>query len=250
MTYISTCLQPNSIARFCLVLLCATLLASCTPHSISPLQEHKIAPKEFPENYYRQAKASGAKILNIDPVNSLVTILVRRGGSLARLGHDHVVASHDVKGYVDLSAGRADLYVQLDRLVVDEADLRSEAGFTTQPSEDAIAGTRSNMLDKVLESARFPYALIKINSKASDHSTLSISITLHDSIKTFDIPARIVTTAGGITISGELSFKQTDFGIVPFSILGGAIHVQDNLDLRFLISAVDQQGQAAPKVIP
>jgi hypothetical protein len=34
-----------------------------------------------------------------------------------------------------------------------------------------------------------------------------------------------------------MSFNQSDFGIVPFSVLGGALQVRDRLDLSFRIVA-------------
>jgi len=37
-----------------------------------------------------------------------------------------------------------------------------------------------------------------------------------------------------------MSLNQTDFGITPLSVLGGAIQVQDKLDLRFHIVAQDK----------
>jgi hypothetical protein len=49
-----------------------------------------------------------------------------------------------------------------------------------------------------------------------------------------------VATAAGITASGELTLKQSDFGITPFSVLGGALAVQDQLELRFELSAQPQ----------
>jgi len=38
-------------------------------------------------------------------------------------------------------------------------------------------------------------------------------------------------------VSGRLSFDQTDFGITPYSLLGGAIAVRNAVDLRFRIRA-------------
>lgn len=230
--------RAADIRRACLMLVLAVLAAGCTPR-ISPQAEavHTQAPADFPEAYYRQAESLGKKVLRVDPERSLVAIVVRRDGPLARLGHDHVVASHDVRGYVDIAAGRADLYVALDRLAVDEPLLRSEAGFTTQPSQQAVEGTRHNMLEKVLDSGSFPFALIHVSRGATDSSKLTVTITLHGTMQTFEIPAQIETLAGGTEISGQMVFKQTDFGIVPFSILGGALQVQDRLDLRFRIFA-------------
>jgi hypothetical protein len=222
----------------CLMLIIAGLVAGCAPRISPPVAREQLqAPADFPEAYYRQAEMSGSKVLRIDSKHSLVAIDVHRGGTLARLGHEHVVASHDVTGYVDITTGRADLFLPLDRLVVDEPDLRAEAGLTTQPPEEAIEGTRRNMLEKVLESGRFPFALIHIIRDSADRSKLSVTITLHHTVQTFEIPAQIDTISGGLKISGQMTFKQTDFGITPFSVLGGALQVQDRLDLRFRIFA-------------
>jgi hypothetical protein len=220
------------------ILLLASAVAACTqPVSPQSAIERSRLPADFPETYYRQAEAAGNKILRIDPTSSLVTIDVRRGGALARLGHDHVVASRDVRGYVDLTGGRADLYVQLDRLTVDEPDLRTDAGLATQLAAEAIDGTRRNMLEKVLESERFPFALIHVTRLAAEQSRLYVEITLHDTLKSYEIPLQIKSLPAGMEISGRMSLNQTDFGIVPYSILGGALHVQDRVDLRFRILA-------------
>ncbi|MFC5474264.1 YceI family protein [Paraherbaspirillum soli] len=230
--------MPTQMRRTCLIAVMGCLLAACVPRLPSPAPVQ--IPAGFPESAYRQAEARGIKVLRVDPDRSLVTIEVRRAGALARLGHDHVVASHNVRGYVSLEEGRADLYLPLDRLVVDEPALRAEAGFDTHPSAEAIEGTRSNMLEKVLESERFPYVLIHAARSAGDPSKLSVAITLHGTTRTFEIPAQIETVAGGIAASGRMTFNQSDFGIAPYSILNGALQVQDRLDLHFRILAGDK----------
>src|SRR3989475_9970108 len=131
--------------------LLSAMLAGCPPLLREPAPGPAVPPADFPEAYYREAAAQGKPVFRVDPRESLVVIEVRRAGSLARLGHDHVVASHELGGYVAPDEGRADLYVALGRLAVDEAALRTEAGFDTQPAESDIAGTRANMLGKVLE---------------------------------------------------------------------------------------------------
>jgi hypothetical protein len=220
----------------CLMLTAFIVLTACTP-VLSPREappETQSAPG-FPDSYYQQAQASGVKVLRVDPARSILVIEVRRGGPLAGLGHDHAVASHDVRGYVALERGRADLVVSLAQLTVDEPELRKQAGFTTQPSADAIEGTRRNMLDKVLEVGRFPLALIRI--ERAGEAKLRVAITLHGVQKQFEVPAQIETKSDGIVASGSIDFKQSDFGIVPFSVLGGALQVQDRVDLRFRIHA-------------
>lgn len=226
----------NVLPRIGLIAVLAGLLSACapSPQASAPLPQ---SPADFPELRYRQAEALGRKVLRVDPRRSLVVIEVRRAGALANLGHDHVVASHDVRGYVDPEEGRTDLYVPLHRLVVDEPGLRAEARLDTQPSQDAIEGTRRNMLEKVLEAERHPFALIRAVRSPADPSKLSVAIKLHGTTRTFEIPLQTETTAGGIDASGRLAFNQTDFGIAPYSVLGGALQVQDRLELRFRIVA-------------
>jgi len=196
-------------------------------------------PAEFPEAYYLQALKQGKPVFRVDSRESFVVIEVRRSGSLARLGHDHVVASREVVGYVAPDEGRADLYVALARLTVDEPALRAEAGFDTQTSESDIEGTRANMLEKVLDAEKFPFALIRVSgAKAKEKkTTLAVAITLHGSTRTLQVPAEIEADAEKMSVTGRLSFDQTDFGITPYSLLGGAIAVQNRIDLRFRIIA-------------
>ncbi len=218
--------------------LLALMLGACAP----PVRERAPAaapPAEFPEGYYLEALAQGKPVFRVDSRESLVVIEVRRGGSLARLGHDHVVASHEVGGYVAPDEGRADLYVQLERLEVDEAALRAEAGFDTQPTESDIEGTRANMLVRVLEADRFPFALIRVSGVDASRreAAMSVAITLHGVTRALQAPATIDADADLIGVSGRLSCDQTDFGITPYSVLGGAIAVRNGVDLRFRVRA-------------
>ena len=193
-------------------------------------------PPDFPEAHYRDLLAAGRPVYRVDPKESVVVIEVRRAGKFANLGHDHVVASRDVRGWIAPEEGRADLYVALDALTVDEPGLREESGFDTQPSETDIAGTRANMRDKVLELDKFPYALVHAAVKDGDRA-LRVAITLHGTTRSFDVPAKVDAEAQRVEASGRLSFDQSAFGIAPYSVLGGAVAVRDRLDLRFDVRA-------------
>jgi hypothetical protein len=215
----------------------ALLAAGCA--ELFRVEAPEVPPPEFPESYYQDALKAGKAVYRVDPRDSLVVVEVRRGGSLARLGHDHVVASHDATGYVAPGEGRADLYLALAKLAVDEPELRKQAGFDTQPSESDIEGTRSNMLGHVLEADKFPFAVIAVRDAdaKAEKATLAVAITLHGHTRTFKVPAAIQADDKAIAVSGKLAFNQSDFGITPYSLLGGAIAVKDGLELRFSIRA-------------
>src|ERR1044071_8010557 len=61
--------------------------------------------------YHREAAGGGASVYRVEPGDSLVVVRVYRGGRLAKLGHDHVVSSKDVRGFIDADQGRGDFYV-------------------------------------------------------------------------------------------------------------------------------------------
>jgi hypothetical protein len=226
----------KTLAAFAII---AGLTAGCSPPLPRPAEPASQGPADFPAQHYLSLIARGEPVFRIDAVRSLVVIEVRRTGSLARLGHDHVVASYAVQGYAAPQEGLADLYVPLDRLIVDEPALRAEAGFDTEPSEADIAGTRRNMLARVLEVERYPFALVAVRGVAAgaDDPAVNVAITLHGITHTTRIPVRIENAIDEIIVSGRVVLAQTDFGIAPLSILGGAIQVEDEVNLRFRIRA-------------
>lgn len=195
---------------------------------------------DFPSGYYLSLVEQGRPVLRIDPDRSLVVIEVRRAGSLAQLGHDHVVASHAVAGYIAPDQGRADLYTALDTLVVDEPALRDAAGFGPHPSPADVAATRRNMLEKVLESDRHPFVRIAVNGAAAGQRAqrLRVAVTLHGSTQYVDAQFKVQAAAEEAEVTGSFAIDQSQFGIVPFSVLGGAIAVQDRLDVKFRLRAV------------
>jgi hypothetical protein len=213
-------------------------LAGCAAQIARPPVGEEQRPAGFPDNFYQQLAQRGAVVLQIDPARSLVVIEVRRAGSLAKLGHDHVVASHDVRGYVAPNDAHADLYIQLDQLAVDEPDLRAQAAFETQPSEAQIAGTRENML-RQFNAENHPYAVISVVGMDADAADprLNASITLNGITQAVRIPVKIEKTAHQLTVTGHVAVAQTAFGITPYSIFGGALQVQDQVDVRFAILA-------------
>lgn len=225
-------MQPADLRR-ALVVATAAWLAACAPSP--PEIALPTLPAGFPESAYRRDAAAGAPVFRVVPAASHVVVVVRRSGSLARLGHDHVVASHDVGGYVDAAAGTADLYLALDRLVVDEPAVRAKAGLDGTPSAADVAGTRDNMRRKVLHTSRNPFATIAVRRVAAER--FAVTITLNGVARTRDVPIAVTIDGATLDARGRLALAQTDFGLEPFSLLNGAIAVADRVDLAFDIRA-------------
>jgi hypothetical protein len=230
------------------VLLVAVTITACAPTLPSP-EGVALAPRieatrpaGFPDREYRAAIERGEPVYAIEPEHSLVVLEVRRAGRLARLGHDHVVASRDVQGFVAPNGRKADLFVRLDRLVVDEQELRTEAGFGMRPPDAAVAGTRDNMLGPVLHADRHPFAVIHVTGSEAASGDLDVAITLNGVTHRSRVRATFDRQGDALIVSGRLALDQTDFGITPLSILAGAIQVQNRVDVRFTIRAREIAG--------
>ena len=57
-----------------------------------------------------------------------------------------------------------------------------------------------------------------------------------------DVPLTVNESTEAIAVRGELALLQTDFGITPLSVAGGAIQVRDEVKLRFDIRAHRMHG--------
>ena len=184
---------------------------------------------------YRARAASGVAVYAVDPNASLIAVTVRRAGLMARLGHDHVVASRTLAGYVAPGAGRADISFRVDQMTVDEPELLRDAGIDKQPSPQAVEGTRTNMLGPVLEAQRYP--MVTLHGQQQADGRLSVAVTLHGATRSLALPATVRIDAAQVVASGTARLKQTDFGITPFSVGGGLLSVQDELEVRYHIVA-------------
>ncbi|ATQ76617.1 hypothetical protein CR152_20425 [Massilia violaceinigra] len=213
-----------------------TLLVLVAGCATAPTPPPVPTPADATFSWYQEA-ARTQQVLRIDTARSLITVTVRRGGTFARMGHDHVIASRSIEGFVAPDAGRADFRFRLDQMTVDETALRTKAGLTTQPDDDAIAGTRTNMLTRVLEAERFPLVTMHAERAAGKGDTLRLTVNLHGESRTVEVPTTIERSNDGVTASGTLTLLQSDFGITPMSVMGGALTVRDPMELAFRIVA-------------
>ena len=95
---------------------------------------------------------------------------------------------------------------------------------------------------EVLDGERYPEIVVRAGSLngAWDQPTVAASVTLKGQTRSIDVPLAIVRTDDAIVAQGSFTVLQSDFGITPFSIGGGAIAVADAVDISFEIHAVRQ----------
>jgi hypothetical protein len=192
------------------------------------------------------AAADEARQYTIDAAGSDVHWLVYKAGSLARLGHNHVISVADLMGTAttaaDPSAARFELQFSVQALKVDDPKLRSGLGpdFASVPSADDIAGTRKNMLsDRVLMGEK--YQTIKVTGVGpagpADVHTLQITVELLGRKVPLTVPTKLEMHGDDLTASGEFELTHTALGMMPFTVMLGALQVADNMKFVYRIHA-------------
>ena len=132
--------------------LVAVCLAGCPTRPRAP-----GAPAEQPVSGQPAAAPHEGRPYDVVSAESSLTIVVFRGGALARTGHNHVIASRGLTGTIylpaDLLRSTFEVRIPVAELTVDEPALRSQQGgadFPPDVPQSAKQGTRRNMLSEAL----------------------------------------------------------------------------------------------------
>jgi len=220
---------------------CIWTLSSCTPRRADVPSAALPAPAGEAE------VPAGARILEIDSDRSVVTMLVRRAGPLARLGHNHVITSAQESGRAWLAPEPRDsgfeIRLPVSAFVVDDPAARLAAGaeFPGELPGEAREGTYRNMLrPEVLDGEGHSAVVVRAGriSGTWQQPLVAARITLRGTTREVAVPVELQIDAQSMFAQGTLRIRQSDFGITPFSVGGGAIQVADEVDVRFEIVAI------------
>ncbi|MGI9329222.1 MAG: YceI family protein [Gammaproteobacteria bacterium] len=213
------------------------LLVACAP------PERASLPAD--EEPAGRVSADAQKFLLI-PGESWVRILVYRDGALAALGHNHVISTTAISGQLAVGSTPARSAISfefpLSSLSVDLPELRDAEGddFPGELDQASIDGTRANMLgEKVLAAARFPAIQLRSHRIAGDYPDLSLlmDVTVREQTTRITVPATVTANPTEIVAEGSLKLRQTELGLVPFSVAFGALSVRDEMQLKFRLLA-------------
>ncbi len=126
---------------------------------------------------------------------------------------------------------------------VDEAKARSEEGpdFPGEIPDDAKSGTLRNMLGTaLLDAAQFPVITVDsmgvAGTKTDPIVTLIVRVAGRES--RLDVPFTLRSDPHRLIASGSLELRQSALGLTPYSLMLGALQVQDMVRLKFKIVAV------------
>jgi polyisoprenoid-binding protein YceI len=193
------------------------------------------------------ASAQDTREYSVDAAKSDLHWLVFKAGSLSRLGHNHVVSVADLTGHVtvnpaDPAKSGFELQFPVASLVVDDPKLRAALGsdFSSVPTADDIAGTRKNMLgDKVLDAD--DHKTIRVTGVGptgqGGAQTMKITVELLGRSVDLTVPTQVTIDGDTLSASGEFELTHTALGMMPFSVMLGALQVADGMKFVYNVHA-------------
>jgi polyisoprenoid-binding protein YceI len=169
------------------------------------------------------------------------TVRAFAAGLLSSFGHNPTITIPDFKGEVLLNPDTVEKSSL--RMVIDSDSLV----VTDDVSEKDRQEINRRMHHEVLETDSFPqivYESSGISASKIGEGQYWIAmrgmLTLRGVTRNQPVSARVLLIGDILRATGELSVRQSDYGIQPVSAAGGTIRVKDVLKLSFDISARKQ----------
>lgn len=219
-------------------LLAALLLAGCA-----------APPRPMVEPPPARPAAPGAVW---EVVASDLAVRAYRDGPLARLGHNHVIASTSLSGRVVLREPLEESFVELQlpvsSLAVDEPARRAAAGDGFEgdvPAADREATLRNLLGPELLVADRYPVIRMQSVSIASrdDRLDVTVRVDIAGSVRLLTVPVQMRREGDRLETRGQFTVTHAELGLKPFSVALGALRVRDGLDVEFrLTAAPDRDG--------
>jgi len=206
------------------------LVAACRP---PPTARTPVGPVTGP---------AGATQYQLDAQGSQLWFYLHAAGPLVKRGHTHVISTHALRGSVwipsQLEHTSCAFELPVAELLVDDPQERSAAGgeFAAPLDEEARTGTREHMLgERQLDAAHYPQLSLRCREATvlKDGLQLQLVVSVRDHDAALAVPVHWQRDGCTLTASGEFTFKQSDLGIEPYSLMLGVLRVDDEIRARF-----------------
>jgi len=124
-----------------------------SPTSTAPMKQNLYSGKLM--------VPSGASLINSE--KSLLTVHVNKAGLLNFIGHEHIIASRNLDGWVDEAKNQGYFSFEIIRLTVDEPLLLKGKSLPDELNASEKEATKQNMM-KMLDAKNFPDVRVSITS--------------------------------------------------------------------------------------
>ncbi len=159
----------------------------------------------------------------IDTSKSTVIVRVYKAGVFSALGHNHEIAAGITRGVVDRAGHSVELHIKASSLRVADPNI----------SEKERSEIQQTMLgSKVLDVEHYREIVFRstvVQPAGASSWRVRGDLTLHGQTR----PVTLEIRENGVHYVGSCRFKQSEFGITPVKVAGGAIRVRDEVGVEF-----------------
>jgi len=177
---------------------------------------------------------------SVDSTHSKVEINVYKEGVFKAFGHDHVIAAKELSGEVEFEPEKME--GSTVRLRIPTKSIKVVDPGESEKDRQEVQATMEG--EKVLDAAKFPETAFSSTGVSGAKKavggwelTLAGKLKLHGVEKSVSFPLRVRADGGELRGEGEISLLQSDYGITPVKVGGGAVKVKDKLKITFTIVA-------------
>jgi polyisoprenoid-binding protein YceI len=183
--------------------------------------------------------------LQADTSASRLVIHTTKHGLLSAFSHDHEFNPGRWRALVELDPGHPQA-IRVD-VRIDAATLHDHVARLSQPLREHVDRTAAG--PEVLDAQRYPEISFHGESASARREggdlegVLHGALSLHGTTRPLDVPFHAQAAASGYRASGTVRFRQTDYGMTPYSTARGSIGVDDEIQLEFdLVLVPDSRG--------
>lgn len=184
------------------------------------------------------------RTFRLDNKKSQLVVHLLKDGLGARLAHDHVIRARSISGEATVdpeSPAASSIRVTVDArtLAADEPWLRKKYGMKEMLDAGDRGEVEKNMKAKgQLYTDRYPQ--IRFVSKALEprgegRYAVRGTLTIRGVSRPVSLTVKARVVGERFKASGQLRFKQSDFGYKPYSAAGGLVKVKDRATLNIYL---------------
>jgi polyisoprenoid-binding protein YceI len=178
----------------------------------------------------------------LDKNASRFTVRAVASGILSAMGHNPAIAIRDFSGDANLdltAAGQSSLRIQI------HAESLEVLGEISNKDRREM---ESKMKQKVLESSHYPEIVFESRQTSAEQLgegryklAINGSLSLRGMTRTLPVTAQVTLNGDMLRAYGDFSILQSEYGIAPVSVAGGALKLKDELKFTFDIVARKQE---------
>jgi len=183
----------------------------------------------------------------IDKNASRFTVQAFATGILSGFGHNPKIGMREYEGEIQFAAETYD--PAMVRVTVGTGAME----VLDEMKSDDRKKLEQTMYEEVLEVQRFPTASyestqITVQKLSGDLllAHLTGELSFHGVRRSHSFDARVTRMGAMLRISGEFSLRQSDYGIRPVSIAGGALRLKDEIRFNFeMVARIQEESRAS-----